>query len=130
MIRCIIAVPDEDFSLTETIGGARYIEHLATLFSRDEIITAAVQTCPNVCVLSPDLPGNRDVLDLAETLVQMGVRVIFLAGALSPDNPTIVSLVSYGVADILYGRVTSGLLIERIRARREPAGLSTKVLPL
>lgn len=127
MITCIIAVPDEDLSLTETIGGTRDIEHMATLFSRDEIISAAEQTCPDVCVLSPDLPGNRDVLDLAETLGQMGVRVIFLAGNLSPANPTIVSLVSYGVTDILYGRVTSGLLIERIRARGEPADLKTKV---
>lgn len=126
MIRCIIAVLDEDLSLTETIGGARDIEHVATLFSRDEIISAAEQTCPDVCVLSPDLPGNRDILDLAETLGQMGVRVIFLAGNLSPNNPTIISLVSYGVTDILYGRVTSGLLIERIRARGEPAVPSTK----
>jgi hypothetical protein len=61
---------------------------------------------------------------LTEALIQNGVRVIFLAANLSPDNPTIISLVQYGVTDILYGQVTSGLLIERIRARGEPKAIS------
>lgn len=124
MPSCLIAVPDEDLLLTEIIGGTKDITHVATIFSRDEVISAALDLHPDVCILSSELPGSADILDLTESLVQHGVRIIFLASNLSPNNPTIISLVQYGVTDILYGPVTSGLLVERILARGEPEAIS------
>ncbi|NPV74314.1 MAG: hypothetical protein HPY89_11190 [Pelotomaculum sp.] len=119
-ISVIIAVPDEDLVITETVGSAREIEHLVTLETREEVIPAAEQLNPDVCLLSSELPGEIDILDIAEALVMRGTRVVFMAGSLEEDNPTIDMLKRMGVTDIIHGNPTAGLLIERLLNKGRP----------
>lgn len=112
--RVLLAVPDDDFVYTETVGGAGELEHCATLTSKDEVLAAIDHCKPDVLVLSPGLEGDIDLLDVVEGILEKGVRVVFLAGALAPDNPTVERISMMGVGDILYGTPTAGVLLERI----------------
>lgn len=114
--RVLLAVPDEDLVYTETVGGARELEHCATLQIKDEVLPAAKYCKPDVVVLSPDLEGETDLLDVVEGLVENKIRIVFLAGTLTPDNPTVERITMMGVSDILYGTHTAGVLLERILA--------------
>ena len=118
--KVIIAAPDDDLVLTETANSVRGVQCCATLTSKEEIIPATKYYQPQVCLFSPDLPGEMDVLDIAEILVKSNVRIVFLAGDLTTENPTVERLQRMGVTDILYGRPTAGLLIERLTSRGEP----------
>lgn len=124
--RVLLAVPDDDFVYTETVGGARELEHCATLSSKDEVLPAARQCRPDVVVLSPELEGEIDLLDVVEGLLDIGVRIVFLAGSLTPDNPT-VERISIKVRDILYGTPTAGVLLERILSPGEPTVLPESI---
>lgn len=116
----IIAVPDDELLITETVGSARELKHLATLETREEVIPATQQLTPDVCLLSSELPGEIDILDVAESLVKRGTRVVFLAGDLEEDNPTVDMLGRMGVSDIIHGAPTAGLLIERLLNKGKP----------
>lgn len=118
--RVIVAAPDDDLVLTETITSAKEVEYCATLTSREEVIPSIKYYQPQVCLLSSDLPGKTDVLDIAEKLTESNIRIVFLAGDLAPDNPTIERLQRMGITDILYGIPTAGLLIERLNNQGNP----------
>ncbi|MCL6558012.1 MAG: hypothetical protein K6U74_04255 [Firmicutes bacterium] len=126
--RVIVAAPDDDLVLTETIGSAKEIEHLATLELREEVIPAAQQLKPDVCLLSWDLPGETDILDIAYFLVKQGTRVVFMAGDLDGENPTVDMLRRMGVTDVIHGSPTAGLLIERLLNRGQPYTVPQKAL--
>lgn len=119
--KVLLAVPDDDFVYTETVGGARELEHCATLTSKDEVLPAAKHCNPDVVVLSPDLEGETDLLDVVEGLVENRIRIVFLAGSLVSDNPTVERISKMGVGDILYGTPTAGVLLEHILSPGEPA---------
>lgn len=126
--RVIVAVPDDELVLTETIGSAKEIEHLATLEFREEVIPAAQQLKPDVCLLSWDLPGETDILDIADFIVKQGTRVVFMAGNLDEDNPTVDMLKRMGVTDVIHGSPTAGLLIERLLNKGQPYTVPQKAL--
>jgi len=86
---------------------------------REDVIYAAETAGADVVVLSPELPGEMDIIDIVEELLDLNIRTVFLGGRLNPNNLTIKKLVELGVYDILFEPVTIGRLKD---ALINPAG--------
>ncbi len=96
-------------------------EVVADITLREKIIPAAEKLKPDVVIFSVYLRGNLDYLQIAEELVSMNIRIIFLVGDLSPDSIEIFKLQEMGIKEILYNPVDLGVL-EKMLLRPEPDG--------
>jgi len=97
------------------------VEVVADIAVREQIIPSAEELQPDVVILSVYLRGNTDYLEIAQKLTAMNIRLIFLAGDLSPDSIEISKLQEMRIKEILYNPVDLGLL-EKMLLRPEPSG--------
>lgn len=97
------------------------VKVVANIDLREKIIPAAEKLKPSVVIFSIYLRGSTDYLEVTEKLIAMNIRVIFLAGDLSPGSIEINKLKEMGVKEILYNPVDLGQL-EKMIIRPDPSG--------
>ncbi|MDO7785796.1 hypothetical protein [Desulforamulus aquiferis] len=104
-----VLLATEDEIYLEPLSAIRQFR-ITPVTSREHVVAAARYIESEVVILSPGLPGEVDIIDIVEDLIDLNIRVVFLAGELNPANLTVRKLVELSVYDILFEPITIGRL--------------------
>lgn len=83
---------------------------------REGVVRLVGQTMPNILILKESLEGNEDILKVIYEL-QLNfenLRIIYLAGGREAGDALLSTLVSYGIYDVLHGKVITAEAIVRL----------------
>lgn len=113
MVKVLLATNEEQ--LDNAIAGENGIQLVSSpVYYLEAVLPVAEQQRPDVVVITSWLEGEIDITDIIYRLRMMEMRVIFIAGFLTRDDPIIKKICEYGVYDILFGEVTIGQVINKI----------------
>ena len=79
---------------------------------------------PDVAILSPQLPGTTDLVEMLYVMRLEDIRVIFLAPAFDSSDPTLKTILDLGIYDFIPGSITIGSILEKLN---QPTGFKEAV---
>ncbi|MTI84397.1 MAG: hypothetical protein FH756_10930 [Firmicutes bacterium] len=113
MVKVLLATNEEQ--LDNAIAEENEIELVSRpVYYLEAVLSIAQQHKPDVVVITSWLEGQTDVTNVIYKLRIMEMRVIFIAGLLTPDDSIVKKICEFGVYDILFGEITIGLVINKI----------------
>lgn len=114
--------------LEEPLRVIKGIDSIETVFEREVLVDAVERRNPDIVLLSPRLPGNMDLIDIAWELKRTDTCVIFLADKIDPHDLTIQRIREQGVEDIIFGMPKIGEIEDIIKkAKRRTLKRSDKI---
>lgn len=112
-VRVILATGDQ--KLDQYLRTRKGLTVTAEVYYREALVDAIRRAQAEVALVSAYLPGEVDLADVLYKVRAVGIRVIFLAGDLKPDDPLLLDLLAIGIYDLFFNPVQVEEIEERFR---------------
>ncbi|MBO8128930.1 MAG: P-loop NTPase [Peptococcaceae bacterium] len=115
-MKVLLATSMEDLEDALEAAQGSSFSVIAKVRSREDVVTYSSELRPDTVVLSPELSGQMDILDVIYQLRSLDIRIVFIAGSLDPGDVTITKIIEYGVRDIIFGEIRIGQVIDILKS--------------